>query len=275
MKRSIALFAVVIAGMLDLPAQTIQDRLRDLGEIPISERSAEERDRYERRQYMKRVDILLPDLDKGRLRDLPDSSQELRELYAYRLNGIFEVNFPWQEVIDQDILTRAAAGDVCLGLLVKPLDFNDRSGVIDWVYNHPEISWARRILDEAVELYERDKRNLEHSDIRFIARLAAKLGDTGHLDLLRDIQKTYNVGMEEVILRRRLGMEPAIPNSMGVATNIELQSAVKLSPNGANGQGSEQSVVRSDSRNGGILWFIAGGGLVVMYLVWFLWRKRK
>jgi hypothetical protein len=179
----------------------------------MSERSAEEREHYERGQYIKRVRGLLPDLNKERLRDLPDDSQELRELYAYRLNSIFEVNFSWQELIDQDILTRAAAGDVCAGLLVKPLDFNDRSGVIDWVYNHPEISWARRILDEAVQLYKRDKGRLEHVDMRFIARLAARLGDASHLDLLSDIQKTCNVGVEELILKRRLGLDGAKPSA--------------------------------------------------------------
>lgn len=275
MTRPIALFLVMIAGILTLPAQTIQDRLRDLGEAPISERSAGERELYERRLYMERVEKLLPDLNKERLRDLSDSSQELRELYAYRLNSIFEVNFPWQEMIDQDILTRAAAGDVCSRLLANPVDFNDRSGVIDWVCNHPEIGWAKRILDEAVELYETDKSKLEYVDIRCIARLASKLGDASHLDLLKDIQKTYNVGMEEVILKRRLGMDLVNPNSTGEAPNVEPQSAVRLSSNGADSRGVEQSLVRSDSRSGGILWFISGGGLVGMFIAWYLWKKRK
>ncbi|WP_081452816.1 hypothetical protein [Verrucomicrobium spinosum] len=211
-------------------------------------------------------------LHKERLRDLSDSSQELRELYAYRLNSIFEVNFPWQEMIDQDILTRAAAGDVCSGLLAKPVDFNDRSGVIDWVYNHSEISWARRVLDEAAELYERDKGNLEHSDIRFIARLAAKLGDAGHLDLLRDIQKTYNVGMEEVVLRRRLGMEDVKANSGG---GIQSQKKTNSSneSDGANQQTSVQSLDWYRGRWGGVL----GGALalVVTLLTWLFLKKRR
>ncbi|WP_265595867.1 hypothetical protein [Verrucomicrobium sp. BvORR106] len=213
MRRTIVSLSLLAAAVSVLPAQSIQDRLRDLGEIPISERSAEERERYERRQYRERIVQLLPELNKERLRDLPDNSEELRELYAYRLNSIFEVNFPWQELIDQDILTRAAAADVCAGLLVKPRDFNDRSGVIDWVYNHSEVSWARRILDAAVQLYKRDKGSLESVDIRCIARLAAKLGDASHLDLLSDIQKSYNVGLEEHILKKRLGLDPASQSS--------------------------------------------------------------
>lgn len=125
----------------------------------------------------KRAEALVQELSPGVLNQLANDDPLLFAIYAQRLRGDTRKPTPSKWCVDVDIESRPGAKSLVSRVLREMPELDNRGGVIDWMKRHPDVSWGREIMEEAVALYRTNRNQWNGAEVAKLSEIVGIFAD--------------------------------------------------------------------------------------------------
>lgn len=144
------------------------------------------------------------------IRELSSHDPVLVMLYRLRLSTGAGVgnSYPWLQVVDRDIRARPEAKEIFLTLFSHPRGQSLRTAALRWLSTNQDVTWGRDFMEKVIKLYQKDWKDWENVDSRWLCVLLRVHGNESHIEFLNFVKQTRgdDLGASDFI-RRRLQAE--------------------------------------------------------------------